>query len=127
MRDLFLMEVTGTEFSVPAEVNWAPGAVYRWKTVAVCKQRAAVEFPAVLSPNASLVLLQNCIRHTSGFNRRLDIVSTQDVRSFQDQRSLGGKRSEEAVLRWSIFAVAGQRPPNVSRLTVTRSCQDNWS
>jgi hypothetical protein len=31
VQDLFLIEVTGTAFSVPAKVHWAPGAVYRWR------------------------------------------------------------------------------------------------
>lgn len=31
VRDLFLVEVSGTEFSLPADMKWAPGALYRWR------------------------------------------------------------------------------------------------
>jgi hypothetical protein len=31
VQDLFLVEVTGAQFSVPAKVHWVPGALYRWR------------------------------------------------------------------------------------------------
>jgi hypothetical protein len=31
VQDLFMLDVTGTRFEVPAGVNWASGAVYRWR------------------------------------------------------------------------------------------------
>jgi hypothetical protein len=49
---------------------------------------------------------ENCVRDARGLNRSLDVVSTQDVRAFQNESRLRGQRTVETVLGWSVFSVS---------------------
>ena len=94
VRDLFLMEVTGTEFSVPAEVNWAPGAVYRWRVQTGDDRAAAVGRFRVLS-------------------------EAQRTRLLAARRELG----ESRLLRAAIYHSFGLNDAALTELRILRSRQ----
>ena len=57
-----------------------------------------------LRPNQSAA--ENRICHTGGVHRWLHIMGSDDVRAFQDKRSLGCECAEKAIPGWNLLLIA---------------------
>jgi hypothetical protein len=69
VQDLFLVEVTGTEFTLPSTIQWAPGALYRWRVQTGDGQTTAAGRFRILSEAQQNNLL--AARRTLGKSRLL--------------------------------------------------------
>jgi hypothetical protein len=107
VQDLFLMEVIGTEFSVPEKVHWAPGAVYRWRVETGDGQTTAAGRFRLLSESQRQHLL--AARQALGYSRLLRAAIYRSYGLYDaaltELQSLRAPHPEQPALQWAVINV----------------------
>ena len=109
VQDLFLTEVTGTEFQVPAEVKWAPGALYRWHVQTGDEQSLAAGRFRILSESQREHLL--AARRALGESRLLQAAIYRSFGLYDaaltDLRALRSIQPQQPALQRAVTNVEG--------------------